>query len=243
MTWSARFIEGGVALLAGAVVSWAANAHVVISSDPTQNMSCSAGTCEPTAKDAVLNVSDLQNMLVSGNVTVTTTGSGVQAQNIDVEAPLTWSAPSTLALEADSRIAVDREISVPADGGLSLTKSTEVDAFPFGTKGRIVFQNLSSPFTINGTAVTLVNNIASLAGAIAANPSGSYALAGNYDASQDGTYTASPIQTTFTGNFDGLGNTISHLSIDHTGSRTGVGLFVTVLEPGVVEHVRSPMST
>jgi hypothetical protein len=83
-----------------------------------------------------------------------------------------------------------------------------------------------------------VNTIASLASAIASNPSGAYALADNYDASQDKTYAAAPIQTMFTGTLEGLGNTISHLSIDHTGSRAGVGLFLLVLQPGVVAHVR-----
>ena len=47
-----------------------ASADVTISAAATQNMTCTAGVCAPTASDAVLNVTDLENMLASGNVTV-----------------------------------------------------------------------------------------------------------------------------------------------------------------------------
>jgi hypothetical protein len=36
-------------------------------------MSCSAGVCAPTVTDAMLNVTDLENLLASGNVSVVTT--------------------------------------------------------------------------------------------------------------------------------------------------------------------------
>src|ERR1700722_10279545 len=51
-----------------------AKADVLISSAPTSNMSCSAGVCVPTASDAVLNATDLENLLAAGNIKVTTTG-------------------------------------------------------------------------------------------------------------------------------------------------------------------------
>ena len=75
----------------------AARADVTISSDATANMSCSGGVCQPTASDAVLNVTDLETLLAAGSVTVTTTGSGVQANNIDLTAKLGWNADALLA--------------------------------------------------------------------------------------------------------------------------------------------------
>jgi hypothetical protein len=87
-------VEKGMCILMAAAMAalLGGNAHadVTISSDQTQNMSCSAGVCMPTATSAVLNVGDLATLLASGNVEVTTTGSGVEANNIGVEAPLTW---------------------------------------------------------------------------------------------------------------------------------------------------------
>ncbi|HEX3943617.1 MAG TPA: hypothetical protein VHW69_05970 [Rhizomicrobium sp.] len=66
-----------VALAIGALAlaSTSALADINISNKPTQNMSCSAGVCTATAKKATLNVTDLTNMLASGDVTVQS-GSG-----------------------------------------------------------------------------------------------------------------------------------------------------------------------
>ena len=167
----------GLAFGLAAALSAAAHADVVISSKPTQNMSCSAGTCEPTSTDAVLNVSDLDSMLASGNVTVTTTGSGVQANNINIEAPLTWSTPNLLTLNSAIAMSIHQEIALTGQGGLALFTIGEVNALAFSGKGRVVFQNLSSQLTVNGTGFTLVNSIPALSSAIASNPGGAYALA------------------------------------------------------------------
>ena len=183
----------------------------------------------------MLNVSDLKSMLASGNVTVTTTGTGVQADNIDVSASLIWSSQSVLTLDAYQSIGIGRPVYVTGAGGLSLITNDGGGGGSFAVtgKGSVLFQDLSSPLTINKTAYTLTNSISSLATAIAANPSGAFALANNYDASADGTYTESPIQTTFTGAFEGLGNTISHLSINGSGY---IGLFS--FELGTAENLR-----
>lgn len=215
-------VRAFAAAAAFSIAATAARADVVISSQATQNMTCTGGVCTPTATNAVLNVSDLETLLASGNVEVTTTGSGnVQASNIDVDVGLTWPGANTLSLDAYSAITINRKILVTGAGGLSLSTPNDT-LLSFPKKGRVEFQNLSSLLSINGLSYTLVNSIKSLASAIAANPSGAYALANNYDAAADGTYSASPIQTTFTGNFEGLGNVVSHLSIRASGF---IGLF------------------
>jgi hypothetical protein len=94
-----------------AVVPGIAGAAVTISSQPTQNMNCAGGVCAPTAKDAVLNADDLQNMLASGNATVTTTGSGVQANDITVKAPVSWNTGSALTLDAYHSLTIDRRLA------------------------------------------------------------------------------------------------------------------------------------
>ena len=62
----------------------------MISNAQTQDMHCADGVCAPTASDAVLNAGELQTLLASGNVQVTATGSGVQADNIDLHEALRW---------------------------------------------------------------------------------------------------------------------------------------------------------
>ena len=190
-------------------------------------MTCSGGVCVPTTAEAILNVHDLEAMLASGRVKITTTGPGVQARNIRVDAPFQWSAATTLTLDAFRSIEVNRKVTVAGGGGVSLTTSDggHDGYFICNDSGRIVFKNLSSALTINGTPYALVDSVASLASAIAANPSGAFALANNYNAKKDGTYTSSPIATVFTGSFNGLGNTISNLSINDSTEGDYVGLF------------------
>jgi hypothetical protein len=188
-------------------------------------MSCTGGICAPTAKDAVLNAGDLETLLASGNVTVTTTGAGVEAQNIDLRVPLSWSSTAALSLAAHDSVTINRSIAISGSGGLSLsTGSGQNDSLSLGRAAHVTFANLASALTIDGVPYTLENNIKSLAGAIAANPGGAYALAGDYDATQDGVYSSVPIPTVFGGTFEGLGNSISHLSIDDS-MDGNVGLF------------------
>ena len=209
-----------------AMLSATAQAAVTISNGATDNIICSGGVCAPTAKSAVLNAGDLETLLASGSVTVTTTGSGVQASDLAVKAALTWSASTTLTLDAHRSLVLDRSISVAGTGGLALLISKD-GSYAFGRGGKVTFASLSGSLSIDGTGYTLENTISSLAAAIAANPSGDFALAADYDASQDGTYTTVPIPTTFTGTFEGLGNAISNLTIDDTNDEF-VGLFYEI---------------
>src|SRR5438552_6225657 len=197
------FLGLAVVALAGAFAATVAQAAVTISSAATANMNCSQGLCTPTANDAVLNVGDLENLLAAGNVTVTTTGAGgVQANDIIVHAPLTWSSGSTLSLDAYQSIAVRKPVSLTGTGGVSLTTNDGGSGgmLSFAAKADVSFANLSSAVTINGQPYTLVGDIQTLAQAIKSNPSGNYALAADYDASADGVYSSAPIPDTLTGN-------------------------------------------
>jgi hypothetical protein len=223
------------AFLLGAIT--AAHADVVISTDPTSNISCSGGVCTPTAADAVLNVSDLESYLASGSLEVTTTGSGVQANNIDVTAPFSWSAANTLTLDAFRSVTVSAAVTDGGNGGLSLTtRDGGVRGGLTFSGGDITVANTSSALTIDGKSYTLVNSIAALAAAIAVNGTGRYALANNYDASGDGTYAHSPVAHTFTGTFEGLGNAVSNMTIrDKTDEY--VGLFKRLDRPGLIRDI------
>jgi hypothetical protein len=228
---------GAIFLAANVIALTGANASIAISSASTQNMTCSSGVCSPTQSSAVLNVTDLENMLATGSVTVTTTGSGVQADDIVVDDAFHWAGTNGLSLDAWQWITIDKPVTVEGLGAVSLTTDDGGTGgeLSFGRKGHITFQNLSSPLTIDGTAFLLVNSVASLASAVDANPDGAYALASAYDASGDGTYTSSPVQATFAGIFDGLGNTISNLSMENGLSQNRLGLFG--ISTGVIENV------
>ena len=235
-----RLVTTGLPIFCASLLPMAgARADVVISSAQTQNITCSGGVCTPTATSAKLHVDDLENLLASGNVEVTTTGAGVQAGNIVVNAALTWSATSTLGLDAYQSITVENTVSLTGQGGLSLTTDDggTGGALSFGRNDSVTFASLASELTIDGVAYALVGSISSLASAIAANPSGSYALADNYDASQDGTYASTPVPTTFTGTFQGLGNTVSNIDVNTKQQANIGGLFFEIGSDGTVANL------
>jgi hypothetical protein len=231
-----------IALAALAVIAVSAPAHaaVTISTAATQNMNCAGGTCTPTATKAVLNASDLENYLSQfGNVRVMTTGNGLEANNIEVRAGFTTPDSTSLTLEAHGAITINAAVSIGSGASeLELQSDTggQTGTLFFGRKGNITFGSLSDVFGINGGIFTLVGSVQELANAVAANPSGAYAFANPYDASQDGTYATSPISTTFTGTFEGLGNIISNLKIEDS-SEIKVGLFSQVGTGGILSDI------
>jgi hypothetical protein len=215
-------------------------AQVTIESAATQNMNCSEGVCVPTASQAVLNTRDLKNLLAAGNVEVSTTGAGIQANDIRIADEVFWTNKSRLALDAYHSIAIGAAVSIKGKGGLSLLSN---DGGTGGTLalvngGNATFAYLSSTLTINGTPFKLKKTLPRLVKAITADPSGAFALADSYDATADGTYRAAPIATTFTGTFNGLGNTISGLTIEGKAKNALIGLFAEVGSTGTVSSVR-----
>lgn len=236
-----RFGQSSVVATTVLLVFAAATAHatVTISSKPTQNMSCSGGICAPTARRAVLNIANLENLLVSGNVTVTTTGSSAQAGSIRVEKLFGWSTGSTLVLDSYTSITINETIGVQGTGGLTLTTGDggKNGAINFRKSGNVSFGNLANKLVINGTVYKLVGDIRTLADDIARKPRGAYALAANYDALQDGVYANAPIEAPFSGVFTGLGNVITKLTIIDQ-SETNVGLFAQVRQGGTIRDVR-----
>ena len=229
-------------LLGAAAVSLSgpAMADVIISTKATENMSCSDGVCTPTAKVAYLNVTDLQNLLAGSSVEITT-GSGALAartRNIAINAGLSWASAYVLTLDAYDSVIVDRAVADDGSGGLTIVTNDggSGGALSFGDSGAISFLGTSNILTINGAVYTLANGIGMLASDIADNPSGNYALSVDYNARPDGIYKTPPIPTTFTGNFEGLGHTISHLSINDTVD-LNVGLFAETQGGGQLRDI------
>jgi filamentous hemagglutinin family protein len=179
------------------------------------------------------------------SVTLKTTATGTSGPgtavsglgDIEIEAAMSWDTSATLTLDAYHSVHFNNPVTVARKGKITVVTNDG------GTGGElrflggdVMFDNLASRLTINGSRFTLVGNIATLASGIASNPSGNYALANNYDASADGTYSASPISATFEGTFEGMGNTISHLTIKQSFG-TSAGLFAQIGASGAVDYL------
>ncbi|MFL5239274.1 MAG: hypothetical protein ACJ8EL_17105 [Rhizomicrobium sp.] len=203
-----------------------AQAGVSISGHPTKNMDCVAGVCTPTAPNSVLNVGDLAGMLAVGDVKVI---ADTAAKDIRFAASLSWTSSNRLTLESYRSIVFQRPVSVVGKGALTLI-THEGDSsgdFWFERNGQVEFWDLNSSLTINGQPYTLVKSIRQLAMAVTADPSASYALSKNYDASKDGAYARSPVPA-LSGGFEGLGNVFSNITINSTDSDAQIGLFEAV---------------
>jgi hypothetical protein len=209
---------------------------VTISTKATKNMQCSGGVCTPTSSIAILNITQLTNMLVDEGVTV---GTSAQAPDIFVNAPFSWTSANGLSLQAIGNIVVNKSVSDagPAPLNLQYNVNGGGGTLSFGAKGHIGFLSTGNPLTINGQSYILANTIQLLAQLIARNPSGDFALSANYNAKHDGTYAHSPIQTTFQGNFEGLGNAISTLHLESSDGQVG-GLFGQTEQTAYIENLR-----
>jgi hypothetical protein len=210
---------------AAALAALPAQAAVNISDAPTQHVLCAAGTCVPTAKRANLNVGDLESLLAESDVTVNT---GAGAVTIEVASPLFWTSTHRLTLNADYNVNIKSSVSVQGTAGLTVNYDNgsaggELQFFP---NGWITFGDTSSSLIVNGNSYVLVRDLATLAGAVASDPGGRFALVSDYDASADGTHEGG-IVASLQGTFEGLGHTIFNLSI-HGGGVPAVGMFQQV---------------
>jgi len=200
-------------------------------------MSCDAGLCTATAQKAVLNVTDLQNMLTGGDVAVRT---GSVAKDIDIDQALTWSGTSRLTLDAQRSVIVNKQVTASGTGALTVITNDGRDRNKDGEfvivlqRGSVQFWDLASKLIIDGQRYTLVGDVKTLASEIGADPSGFYALAKPYDASTDGTYFRSPVSG-FGGTFEGLGNTIDGLHVRQ--KHLGTGLFAYINAGGKVRDL------
>jgi hypothetical protein len=238
-------IRGRTLFGAGALVVMLAanpsNAAVTISAGVTSNMNCTGGVCTPTAANAVLNVGDLQTMLASSNVTVNT-GTGTLAQQVEdivVTASFNWASASSLTLDAYRSVTVNAPIAVNGSAAVSLVTNDGGSGgnLSFVSGGNLSFMGTTNGLSINGKSYALVSTIAKLAADVAGNPSGQYALSTSYDASRDGTFTASPVTTHFRGTFQGMGNVISNLAITNGATKGDLGLFAHNDPTGTLANV------
>jgi hypothetical protein len=211
-------------------------ADIVISSAATNNINCSSGVCTPTSPDAVLNVGDLQGMLATSNITLAAAG---QPVDVDIEASLSWVSTNSLTIDSYHSINVNQPVAITGGGGLSLITNDggTTGVFDFSPGASVVFWSLSSNLTIDGSAYTLVDDVATLASDVAASPNGFFALAGNYDAGPDGTYSSSPIPTLSGGTIQGLGNTISNLSMSFAAKTQKTNGFCGVNNEGTISNI------
>ena len=206
----------------------------------------------------------LSTSLAGANVTILTGtgGTGASGTNGDifVNDAVSWSANNTLTLNAYRNININRSItSTGATGGVALlygqgavnagnTATYNVNAPVNLAAGNNFNTKLGSDgATVNYTVVDLLGSQGSTTGTdlqgINGNLSGNYVLGANIDASATSVWNSSagftPISngsSNFSGTLDGLGHTISNLTINLP-STNDVGLFGATGLTGTIRNV------
>jgi filamentous hemagglutinin family protein len=172
-----------------------------------------------------VNLETTSVTIISGDGAVNPDGSG----DINIEDAISWSADTTLTLEAENDIHINADISSSGgSAGLAMDYG-DAGAYSLGAGVSITLSGASAGLTIEGNAYTVINNnnaASLLSGLISSTDS--TLLAGYYALGEDLDLTGVPWtplgsnSNYFTGVFDGLGNTGSNLTISSTNNYIGL---------------------
>jgi hypothetical protein len=159
------------------------------------------------------------------------------AGDINVDAPISWSTSALLTLSAFHSIIFNAPMTISGAGNLALITNNNQGGTSSGgvltfTQGQGSVQFTGGPaagagLNINGTPYTLLYSMGQLQTDINGNLGGSFALADNLVSTTTftGAVVAPNATSLFTGVFEGLGHTISNLTIRDSTASAFDGLF------------------
>ncbi|WP_400766529.1 beta strand repeat-containing protein [Methylosinus sporium] len=175
----------------------------------------------------------LGSLLASNNITLSSTsGSGTDG-NINVNSAVSWST-NTLTLKATNNIYVNAPMTATGSASFVGTYGVGVNADGYTPLGLYMGSNADGTFagkldfnstgtiTLNGNAYTIIRSWADFV-PYASAASGYYALAG--DLTAPSTAISGAVFDSLTGSLNGLGHTISNLTINGTGFINTLGVF------------------
>jgi len=204
-----------------------------------------------------INDATAYNTALAGgaDVTIQTASTGSEEGNIYLNDAIFWSTGKTLTLEAHKNIYINTPITAShANGKLALyygqaaVESGNVADYYLASGIKINLQegnNFETKLGNDGDVLmhTVVNTLANLQAIKDADLSGSFALGADIDASATSTWNTGEgfvqIGTSsgsFGGSFNGLGHTISDLTINRP-SESSVGLFGEIGDGGGIRDV------
>ncbi|UPT95953.1 filamentous hemagglutinin N-terminal domain-containing protein [Bradyrhizobium barranii subsp. apii] len=192
----------------------------------------------------------LQTALASGDVTVTTSGSGTDEGNVTVNSAVTWGS-HILTLRADNNIVINAPLTstgtTSSDGlVLQYAQTTATGGYTINAPVNLAAGSLFQ--TQKGTDAAIIYAVITDVNAlqnINTNRSGNYVLGANIDASATAGWNGGAgftpiggigdISKYFSGIFDGLGHRISNLTINRPSS-DNIGLF-GYIDGGTIRNV------
>ncbi|MEO8104480.1 MAG: filamentous hemagglutinin N-terminal domain-containing protein, partial [Betaproteobacteria bacterium] len=223
-----------------------------------------SGTWTPNAGGSIVLNTDVSAALNAGtNVVLQTGGASAEAGNVNVNAPVSWSANTTLTLTAANNVNINANITATGNtAGLVINPNTAVSGeLSSGTgifnlhNASITLSGATPSLSIAGNSYTVINSlglaadaavapaIPTLQGMAASSMSGYYALGSNIDASATSGWNAlagftsiGSVGVPFIGKFDGLGHTISNLTINRSAT-ADMGLFGSTGTTAIIQNI------
>ena len=226
---------------------------LTVSSSASSNVVTTAGAVALSGTNTTGNISvtDLQTLLAAGNVILA-------ADTVTISNAVSWSVSSTLTLgnTSVSTVAINADLAasgtfaglIIAPDACAVNTSTGVTAstgcYSIDTKNgaNVTLSGASSTANIANNAYTVLRTEADIVAITTNSRSGWWFVLGN-PITMATNYSASPVNLTYTGKFDGLGNTVNNLKLAPTAAGD-YGLFAmlsgaTVRNLGVVNALLS----
>jgi len=220
--------------------------------DPT-DFTISAGSSAQSASG--IGATTLQTELTHGNVAIVTSTTGAQNGDINVNAPVSWSA-NALTLTAANDINVDAVMTVSGTARVDFEPGSGNLLMGFAPNGSFagrvdISSSAANALTIGGQVYTVINSLGAAGSTTTTdlqgmngNLAGFYALGSSVDASATSGWNAGAgftrIGTSnlsdFSGTFDGLGHTITNLTLSYP-AVPDIGLFGWIGATGIVRNV------
>ena len=225
--------------------------------DPTDfTVAASGGDMSGATLSGDLNSSNVTILSSTGASPVTGGGTG---GNINVNDIVSWSANTTLTLTAANNVNVNANMTATGNtAGLVINPNTTngsqtasgSGAFNLAMGNSVTLSGTNPSLSISGNAYTVINSLGAAGSTtgtdlqgINGNLSGYYALGSNIDATATSSWNSgagfTPIgnsSTYFTGSFNGLGHTISNVTINLP-SANFIGLFGATGSSSVIQNV------
>lgn len=175
----------------------------------------------------------LSTNLASSSITIqSSSGTSGTGGDINVNDTVTWTSGNTLTLSAYNNIYINSTLDASGGSGGKVVLdygtggNANADYYTHAPINLQAGQNFTTQLgansAINYTVITTANALQNINGTLFGN----FALGSNVDASSIANFVPlGNIVTPFTGKFDGLGHTISNLTINSSDIATDVGLF------------------
>ena len=240
-----------------------AGTHGTWTIDPLDFTVAAGGGAQTTSG---IGASTLSNNLNSGNVSLVTDGnSGTEFGDINVNAAVSWTAGTRLTLTATRNININANLTATGIGAALVMTPGNAGTYTLASAAKIVLSGARSGLQVAGITYTMIRDVNELQAIDVSDTTrgGNYALASDIDATATSSWNnnsgfnpigdggnAGQAAGSFTGRFDGLGNSITGLFMNRSdvlylglfGRTTSATLRNVRLEGGSITGTRTSSS-